>query len=607
MTRNLIGIKLVHIDGLDRPEDLGFVPQPMVRWLGPRGLAVTGAQVLLSGIFGAYSDKREIQAALKESTGTDLSHEDELWVDWLADTGDGFDATYSTIMALARPTLDLSHEGQTHRTPRGRVLVLGGDLAYPAAAWHEYHNRFTGPFEAAFPRPPEGEPPPVMLVCAGNHDWYDGLTTFLRLFCEEVHIGGWQTEQTRSYFVLHLPHGWWLFGIDLAFETFIDEPQLDFFRHVATDLAKPGDKVILATHRPSWIFGQLHTDELFFSPASMSNLQRFEHEVIHKHGLKLPVALGGDIHHYNRYARQDGSHQRITAAAGGTFLHPTHNLPPGFSWPDGDGQATYTRRAVYPDAKTSRRLRWGILLAPYKNPSFIAFMAGIYVVFVLGIRFAVAPVVDRGLLPALQHLTFRQTFQILFDSPVTYLLILLLGGAMIVFVDASRWRWRIIGGLIHGTLHLLLIVWVIWGLAHLLYPTIRTAGLDLVVIAAAVGGVLGAQLIAIYLWFMQTVFRKHATHSFSSQRIPDWRSFLRMHLDRDGNLTIYPIAIRKVPRRWRQVRDRASHEPWFEPVDRPIECELIEAPIKLDAEGDVIDAAGQIHQAGSEAPQPGGA
>ena len=50
---------------LDATASLGFNPQPMVRWLGPRGLSATAMQVLLSTIFGAYSDKRDIQAALK--------------------------------------------------------------------------------------------------------------------------------------------------------------------------------------------------------------------------------------------------------------------------------------------------------------------------------------------------------------------------------------------------------------------------------------------------------------------------------------------------------------------------------------------------------------
>ena len=57
----------------DTPEVLGFQRRPMVCWLSPKGLAGTGMRVLLSSIFGVYSDKREIQAALQEIEPFDYS------------------------------------------------------------------------------------------------------------------------------------------------------------------------------------------------------------------------------------------------------------------------------------------------------------------------------------------------------------------------------------------------------------------------------------------------------------------------------------------------------------------------------------------------------
>ncbi len=35
-------------------------------------------------------------------------------------------------------------------------------------------------------------------------------------------IGGWLLPQEASYFALALPHGWWLFGLDLALVDDID-------------------------------------------------------------------------------------------------------------------------------------------------------------------------------------------------------------------------------------------------------------------------------------------------------------------------------------------------------------------------------------------------
>ena len=50
----------------------------------------------------------------------------------------------------------------------------------------------------------------------GNHDWYDGLKAFRRLFCTGRSIGAWRTRQERSYFACRLTHGWWLLAVTAA-------------------------------------------------------------------------------------------------------------------------------------------------------------------------------------------------------------------------------------------------------------------------------------------------------------------------------------------------------------------------------------------------------
>ena len=83
----------------------------------------------LSGIFGAYADKRELQSSLPADGyrhGTD-----ELWFDFVADLGDGFDATYSVASVLAAPSIE-PVEGLP--LPRAELLVMGGDQVYPAAS-----------------------------------------------------------------------------------------------------------------------------------------------------------------------------------------------------------------------------------------------------------------------------------------------------------------------------------------------------------------------------------------------------------------------------------------------------------------------------------------
>ena len=135
-----------HIDDLPDDGEVDFEPRPAVRWLGAKGMTVTGLQVVLSVAFAQYADKRELQAALKVPETVDLSAVPDLWIDWLADTGDGFNATYATALLLAREELTVSAaDGADMTLPRASLLVLGGDLAYPAAAPAEYLNRFLGP------------------------------------------------------------------------------------------------------------------------------------------------------------------------------------------------------------------------------------------------------------------------------------------------------------------------------------------------------------------------------------------------------------------------------------------------------------------------------
>ena len=73
------------------------------------------------------------------------------------------------------------------------------------------------------------------------------------------------------------------------------------------------------------------------------------------------------------------------------------------------------------------------------------------------------------------------------------------------------------------------------------------------------------------------IFRQHTNEAFSSLKIPDWKNFLKMHIDRDGVLTIYPVGIRRAPRT-SKLSDAALSDPSFKPTDGT-QPELIEAPV----------------------------
>jgi hypothetical protein len=44
---------------------------------------------------------------------------------------------------------------------------------------------------------------------------------------------------------------------------------------------------------------------------------------------------------------------------------------------------------------------------------------------------------------------------------------------------------------------------------------------------------------------------RHSNEAFSALRIQDFKQWLRLKIDAAGHLTIYAIALDRVPRRWR--------------------------------------------------------
>jgi hypothetical protein len=82
----------------------------------------------------------------------------------------------------------------------------------------------------------------------------------------------------------------------------------------------------------------------------------------------------------------------------------------------------------------------------------------------------------------------------------------------------------------------------------------------------------------------------HCDQAFASMGIPDWKNFLRMKIE-PSKLTIYPIGLRKAPRRWwwRLAKNSpvgaASDGPTIV-SSRPLRPTLIEGPIEIRV-GDV--------------------
>lgn len=58
-----------------------------------------------------------------------FNERDDLWFDFMADTGDGGNSSYSVARLLAQPSIRLNINDSFRVLPRGELLLIGGDLA----------------------------------------------------------------------------------------------------------------------------------------------------------------------------------------------------------------------------------------------------------------------------------------------------------------------------------------------------------------------------------------------------------------------------------------------------------------------------------------------
>jgi len=87
-----------------------FTPRKMVGWFDVRQLAGTGIKAVLSSLFGSYADKRETIAAISSDEPFSYSDEKEIWMDYISDTGDGFNSTYTMAHLVAQEKIKIKKE-----------------------------------------------------------------------------------------------------------------------------------------------------------------------------------------------------------------------------------------------------------------------------------------------------------------------------------------------------------------------------------------------------------------------------------------------------------------------------------------------------------------
>ncbi|MDX8540784.1 metallophosphoesterase [Mesorhizobium abyssinicae] len=564
----------------------------MTGWFSPGLLLRLLWRVVLSDLFGQYADRRLIVAALDTAPPDELvgraqqflpgKNNEELWtlepdedgavwVDFVADLGDGFDATYAIASLLGQERLAVNGD----MLKRGQILFMGGDEVYPRAAPETYQKQLRDPYDWAFPDPNPGllKGPPVYAV-PGNHDWYDGLVLFLALFCrkDHMHLGGWRTHQRRSYFAVQLTERWWVWAIDAQLADDIDQPQKEYFLEIAK--AMPDNaKIILCGPEPGWLYtGKAGNKALsVMSYVGWIALRQ-------KRGITLPLVLSGDTHHYSRYVADDGNTQFVTSGGGGAFLHPTHQVAPsvdldravdGYSWLTGHIKkltlgSDQGKEAVYPSKAESLSMLRGNFAFVWYNPAFAAVLGAAY--WILSLASAVIPEDIYYLAPLLLFAGFWGYTK---NQE---------GGGLKTFLVSA------VNGLLHSVGAAVTIGAVAWFNARYIdlaaWP--RASFLLHAVETILVGGIIAGSLFGAYLYLTSRWLNMNHNDAFSSMRRNSHRHFLRLRIKGD-TVTIFPVALKTIPKRkdWRVNADKIGQPPPAYVPASPLRPELIEKPFSV--------------------------
>lgn len=375
---------------VELPRYLSAAPDQLGDWEPPTawllGAQVVGSlrRLVLSMLHSGF-DLRDWMSpgpmlSLGESPDTDAH-----WIDYLSDTGDSPWLVYLLASALYKPGIDVHGE----HLPRGSLLLIGGDTAYPIADRVSLAERVQAPFVWAKNAPVDVADRRLLFGVPGNHDYYDILDGFARQFRRPVtgddplpvsadagdnrppslQLPGFVRLQQASYFAIGLPFGWQLWGLDVGSRGDdagkLDYRQRQFFR----GLPRPS-KLILATSKPVVVHRKPIGDGNYIHEA----IRSLGLPMPHSDGGKLPegqlrLDVSGDTHVYERYygenrgtqtrrgaeagAESRDNYAAVVSGLGGAFHHPEQVI-------HGDVRA----QAAWPTPDESARAIGGVLLRP---------------------------------------------------------------------------------------------------------------------------------------------------------------------------------------------------------------------------------------------------
>jgi hypothetical protein len=349
----------------------------------------------------------------------------------------------------------------------------------------------------------------------------------------------------------------------------MDQPQADYFVAIAKGM-RQGANIILCSAEPGWYKAADEGDSFRTLSYAAWIAENAKDDSGKEKGLKIPLVLSGDSHHYAHYYGA-GTHY-ITSGGGGAFLHGTLELATKIeaNWLR-DEKATLNLERCYPTQGESKQLLDGNKNFGVLNPGLTLALAILYLFysFVLTTRphWDVVLVEFFLLFGALwaysRYQEGHSSLEIVGAAGLQALAhMLVIVGISFLAVLISNW----------------LLNWVDWHwLGWLVYLSVFVFTLG----RWAAGHIFGRTLLI--------TCRRYGINNndaFSAMKLDSYRNFLRLRIVGD-TLTVFPIGLDKVPER-HQWRENPKHktDPFASVfISEPdIQPSLIEPPIEIRAQ-----------------------
>ncbi|MFT4049000.1 MAG: metallophosphoesterase [Solirubrobacterales bacterium] len=338
------------------PVDLSAVGKPLAKfsWLSPRTLWRSRNNVLVAFSGDPTETARAAWVHQQLARGVDPEFTigrpelDDFNFMVMGDTGEGDRSQYSVVPAFLAASSD------------SEFTVIASDVVYPAGDINEYVGKFFVPY-AKYPKP--------IYAIPGNHDWLDGLSGFMRHFCEAappaekfrpppsarwrrsamlLHRVFWRRPrsldpetlvrrhqlrpearsegppQPNMYFAIDTPK-LRIISIDTGILGRLDFAQGEWLRRVS---AGPKPKLLISG-KPIYAGPTMSPRRILAEDGSESGHAGLLWSIVRDPQNNYVAMISGDVHHYERHSvklPEGRTMQCVISGGGGAFMTATHQI-----------------------------------------------------------------------------------------------------------------------------------------------------------------------------------------------------------------------------------------------------------------------------------------